>query len=70
MTCICVSVATGPSSKIQNLVIAPPIKKDELNNDFIHWQSFNHDASNSHVPDINFLEFLVQALSITSYHGW
>ena len=29
--------------------------------------NFRHDAPNSHVPAINPLEFLVHALSITSY---
>ena len=29
--------------------------------------NIHHDAPNSHVPRINFLEFLVHALSITSY---
>ena len=32
--------------------------------------NIHHDAPNSHVPGINFLEFLVHALSITSYHSW
>ena len=32
--------------------------------------TFHHDAPNSHVPGINFLEFLVHALSIASYHSW
>ena len=30
--------------------------------------NIHHDAPNSHVSNINFLEFLVHALSITSYH--
>ena len=29
--------------------------------------NIHHDAPNSHVPGINFLEFLVHALSRTSY---
>ena len=28
------------------------------------------DAPNSHVPGLNFFEFLVLALSITDHHGW
>ena len=32
--------------------------------------TFHHDAPKSLVPGINFLEFLVRALSITSYHRW
>ena len=32
--------------------------------------TFHHDAPNIHVPGINFLEFLVGALSITNYHSW
>ena len=31
--------------------------------------NFHHDAPNSHVQGINFLELLVHALSITSYHS-
>ena len=31
--------------------------------------NFHHDALNNHVPAINLLEFLVHALSITSYHS-
>ena len=31
--------------------------------------NFHHDAPNNHVPAINLLEFLVHALSITSYHS-
>ena len=30
--------------------------------------SFHHDASNSHVPNIKFLEFSVHALLLTSHH--
>ena len=30
--------------------------------------NIHHDSPNSHFPGINFLGFLVQALSITSYH--
>ena len=30
--------------------------------------NFNRNAPNSHVPAINFLEFLVHALSITSHY--
>ena len=32
--------------------------------------TFHHDAPNSHVPDINFLEFLAHALSITNHHSF
>ena len=32
--------------------------------------AFHNDAPNSHVSGINFLEFLVHALSITSHHSW
>ena len=31
--------------------------------------NIHHDSPNSHVPGINLLEFLVDALSITSYHS-
>ena len=62
---------TGPASQIPILVTAPPVRKINLPaymKDFVQWQTFNdfyHDAPNSHVPDINFLEFLLHALSIT-----
>ena len=32
--------------------------------------NIHHDAPNSYVPGINFLEFLVHAFSITSYRSW
>ena len=31
--------------------------------------NFHYDGTNSHVPAVNLLEFLVHALSITSYHS-
>ena len=31
--------------------------------------TFHHDASNSHVPDINFLEFLLHVFSITRHYS-
>ena len=31
--------------------------------------NIHHDVSNSHVPGINFLEFLVHAPSVTSFHS-
>ena len=33
-------------------------------------RTFRHGTLNSHVPGINFLEFLLHALSIKSYHNW
>ena len=47
---------------------ASTVKKANLYEPF-QTVTFHHDAPNSHVPGINFLEFLVHALSITSYHS-
>ena len=47
---------------------ASTVKKANLHEPF-QTVTFHHDASNSHAPGINFLEFLVHALSITSYHS-
>ena len=33
-------------------------------------RTFRHGTLNSHVPGIDFLEFLLHALSIKSYHNW
>ena len=46
-------------------ISAPPVKKKQTL--AITNVTFTNDAPNSHVPGINFLEFLVHALSITSY---
>ena len=42
-------------------------KKKNLHEPF-QTVTFHHDARDSHIPGLNFLEFLVYALSITSYH--
>ena len=65
----------APASEIPVLVTALGIhyfssscQKKSLNEPFQEIK-FHHDAPNSHVPDINFLEFLVHTLSTTSYHS-
>ena len=66
----------GPASQIPILVTAPPVKKKKKKN-FTSTTSysdkalmtFHDDASNSHVPDINFLEFLVDSISLESHHN-
>ena len=45
------------------------VKKTNLHGSF-QTVIFHHNAPNSHVPGINFLQLLVHALSITSYHSW
>ena len=54
-------------------LLVAPIKKNKLT-----WMisysnkaltNIHHDAPNSQVPDISFLEFLVHAVSIASYHS-
>ena len=61
---------TGPASQIPILVTAPPVRKINLPaymKDFVSdkpLMTFYHDDPNSHVLYINFLEFLVHALSI------
>ena len=62
---------TGPASQIPIFVTAPPVKKSKLIWTISYNEkalmNFHHDTSNSHVPDINFLKFLVHTLSITRH---
>ena len=64
----------GPASQIPILATAPTAKKKKKKiHERFHSDTalmkIHHDAPNSHVPDINFLEFLLHALSITSHHS-
>ena len=63
---------TGPASQIPILITAPHVKKTNLHEQISYsdkaLMNFHHDVPNSHVPDINFLGFLVHALSVASHH--
>ena len=82
MTWLYVSIL-DPASQLANLVTALGIhyfsssclkKKSKITGAISYSNKtlmrFRRDAPNSHVPGINFLEFLVHALSITSHHSW
>ena len=61
---------TGPASQMPIRVKAPPVKKKKKLTWTISYSdkalmTFYDDAL-----DINYLEFLVHALSITSHHSW
>ena len=64
---------TDPVSQIPILVTALTVKKTNLHERFHTVKkalmTFHHDASNSHVPDINFLEFLLHVFSLTRHYS-